>query len=264
MGIDGSTRLYGIFADPVAQVKAPAAFNGILRDRGVNAVFVPFHAGADDFERAVAGIRLLRNFAGFTLTIPHKVAAARVCDRLGPIAAGCGAVNAVRRVPDGTLEGETFDGIGMMRAIAAVTTLDRGTRVLLAGAGGAGRAIAFAMAAAGIGRLRIVNRTVGAAEELARMVSVAFPELNVSVGKDATDVDVAINATSLGLNGHGGLPFAPEQTAPGAVIADAVMEPEMTPLLVRAQAAGRRIVSGRSMLEEQVMAMADFLKMVPL
>jgi shikimate dehydrogenase len=262
--IGGSTRLFGIFADPISQVKAPGAFNAILHAHKVDAVFVPFHVQASDFERAVAGLRVLRNFGGFTLTLPHKIAAASICDRLGPISARCGAVNAVRCCSDGTLEGETFDGIGMVKAIATLRTLDRQTCVLLAGAGGAGRAIAFALAEAGIGTLRIANRSQGAAGKLADNLATAFPQLVIQTGDtDPSGCDIAINATSLGLNGGTTLPFDPLLTGPDAIIADAVMEPAVTPLLVHAQAGGKKIVTGRRMLEEQVMAMADFLGMIP-
>jgi shikimate dehydrogenase len=261
--IRGSTKLFGIFADPIAQVKAPAAFNEIIRAAHADAVFVPFHVSAEMFEAAVDGLRKLKNFGGFTLTLPHKRAAMLVCDRLGPTALACGAVNAVRVEADGSLTGETFDGMGMANAVHAMQALEPHTSVLIVGAGGAGRAIAFAMAQAGVGQLRIANRTVAQAEDLVGALRQRYPAVDVRVSDpNPSDADVAINATSLGLNGDGPLPFDPRRSKPDAVIADAVMEPAMTRLLTLALGEGRQVVPGKRMLEEQVRGMTDFLRLV--
>jgi shikimate dehydrogenase len=260
--ISGTTRLYGIFADPIAQVKAPAAFNGLIEEAGSDAVFVPFHVSADAFPAAVAGLRKLHNFAGFTLTIPHKRAAMELCDRLGPMAAACGAVNAVRIEPDGSMSGETFDGLGMAVAVAKIVPMTISTRVLLVGAGGAGRAIAFALAQRGVGEILIANRTVSQAADLAAALLTHFPAVKAIVAEaDPADVDVVINATSLGLNDQGPLPFDPSRTRPDTVVADVVMEPAMTPVLREASRIGRAVVPGRQMLAEQVREMAAYLRM---
>lgn len=157
--ISGRTRFYGLFADPIGQVQTPAAFDALLDRRGVDAIFVPLHVTAEHFAAAVAGMRHIRNFAGYRVSIPHKAIAARLCDELLPNARACGVVNAVRIDPDGRLIGETFDGVGMVKAIAAQRVLDADTRVLLVGAGGVGRAIAVAVALAGVGYLAVANRT---------------------------------------------------------------------------------------------------------
>lgn len=259
--ISGTTKIYGIFADPIAQVKAPAAFNALIAERGADAVFVPFHVCADSFVEAVEGMQRLRNFAGFTLTIPHKEAAARLCTRLGPIARACGAVNAVRIGPDGDLVGETFDGVGMVAAIERRMALSCNSSVLLVGAGGAGRAIAFAIAEKGIARLRISNRSTARAEELAEAVRQHHPGLHVETGSASPeDFDVMINATSLGLGGDARLPFEPERTRPGSVVADVIMEPAISPVLAACRALGRPVVPGAEMLAHQVGLMADFLR----
>jgi shikimate dehydrogenase len=259
--IRGSTTVFGIFADPIAQVKAPAAFNDLIREANADAVFVPFHVSAENFNEAVTGLRKLRNFGGFTLTIPHKRAAMELCDWLGPMAQACGAVNAVRVEADGSLSGETFDGLGMANAVHAVKPLGPHISVLIVGAGGAGRAIAFAMAQNGVGEIRIANRTLAAAEDLIGALKRRYPSVNVEISDaDPSDADVAINATSLGLNDNGALAFDPRRTKPGAVIADVVMEPAVTRLLKLAVAEGRQVVPGKRMLDEQVREMAKFLR----
>jgi shikimate dehydrogenase len=261
--ISGRTRFYGIFADPIGHVQAPAAFNALLDRRGVDAVFVPLHVPAEHFAAAVAGLRHIRSFAGYTLTMPHKAMAVRQCDALLPNARACGAVNAVRIDPDGRLIGEIYDGVGMVKAITAHRALDATTRVLLVGAGGAGRAIAVAIALAGVGSLAIANRTRDKADDLAEMVRRAVPACVVEAGTaiDPAAFDLVINAISLGLNGQGPMPVDVSRVSGTALVADVVTVPELTPLLHAAQARGLGIVCGREMLTQCVEAMADFLGM---
>lgn len=258
--ISGKTRLYGVFADPVDHLRAPAVLNALLDQRGVDAVFVALHVSAEHFATAVAGMRHLRNFAGYGISIPHKAMAGRLCDELLANARACGVVNVIRIAPDGRWVGETFDGVGMVKALAAQRTLDTNTRVLVVGAGGVGRAIAVALALAGVGYLAIVNRTQAKAEDLVHTVQCAAPACAVEAGSavDPAAFDIVINATSLGLNGQGPLPFEVARVSRRALVAEVVMVPELTPLLRAAQARGLGIVRGREMQTLQVEAMADF------
>lgn len=259
--ISGSTRLYGLFADPVDHLKAPEIINPILAKRGIDAVIVALHVTAEDLEIAVAGMKLIRNFAGYGVSIPHKESAARLCDELMPNARACGVVNNIRVDPDGRWIGEVFDGIGMVRAIAAQRPLDSNVRVLLVGAGGVGRAIAVALGLAGVGYLAITNRTQAKADDLAHTVRIAAPECEVESGSafDLSAFDIVINATSLGLNGHGPLPVDVSRVSETALVAEVVMVPELTPLLRAAQKRGLGIVYGREMLAQQAEAGMNFL-----
>jgi shikimate dehydrogenase len=135
--------------------------------------------------------------------------------------------------------------------------------VLLVGAGGVGRAIAVAMALAGAGYLAITNRTQVRADELARTVRRAAPVCAVEAGAvfDLGAFDIVINATSLGLNGQGALPVEVSRLSGTALVADAVMMPEITPLLQAAHRRGLGIVRGREMGIQQVEIYADFLGM---
>jgi shikimate dehydrogenase len=142
--ISGKTRLYGLFADPVEHLQVPGLFNALLAQRGIDAVVVPLHVTAEHLATIVTGMRHLRNFAGYGVSMPHKGMAASLCDELMPNARACGVVNHIRVDPDGRWIGETLDGVGMVKALQAQRTLDAHTRVLLVGAGGTGRAIASA------------------------------------------------------------------------------------------------------------------------
>ena len=179
--LSGKTRFYGLFADLVDHLQTPAVLNTVLDQHGLDAVWVVLHVTAEHFAAAVAGMRHLRNFAGYGVSIPHKPMAARLCDELLPNARACGVVNVIRVAPDGRWIGETLDGVGMVKALTAQRTLDTNTRVLLVGAGGVGRAIAVAVALAGVGHVAIVNRTPAKAEEVAHTVRRAAPACTVEV-----------------------------------------------------------------------------------
>ena len=261
--ISGRTRLYGLFADPVEHLQTPAVLNELLNRRGVDAVFVPLHVAPEHLAAAVSGMRHLRNFAGFGVSIPHKAEAAGLCDELLPNAGACGVVNTVRIDLDGRLIGESFDGVGMVKAIKRQRVLDADTRVLQIGAGGVGRAIAVAMALAGVGYLAIANRTRSKADDLAHTVRRAAPACVAESGSafDPADFDIVVNATSLGLNGQGPMPIEVSRVSGTALVAEVVMVPEVTPMLHAALERGLGVVNGREMLIQQVETIADFLGM---
>ena len=234
--VSTTTRLYGHFAHQTEHRPQPvvAVVNALLDQRGVDALWMPLQVSAEHFAAAVAGLRHLRDFAGFTVTMPHKVTAARLCDVLLPNAQACGVVNAVRIDPDGRLIGETFDGVGMVHALAAHRAVDATTRVLLVGAGGVGQAIAVALALAGVGSLVITNRTQAKADDLVHKVRRAAPACAVETNTacDPAGFDIVINATSLGFgDGQGPLPIDVARVSDAALVADVVSVPEYTPLL---------------------------------
>ena len=163
-GITGRTRVYGILADPIYHVKAPAVMGALFARHGVDGVLVPLHVTADGLAAVMDGLRHLRNFGGFIATVPHKTTMTGLCDALTREAEQIGAVNCVRREADGRMIGTMLDGIGFVEALRASGLEPRGRNAALAGAGGAASAIAFALAEAGVARLTILNRTAGRAQ----------------------------------------------------------------------------------------------------
>ena len=143
-----TTRLYGHFAYATIQrpMPVPPLMNALLARRGVDAIYVPFQVAPEHVAAVIAGMRHLRDFAGFCVAMPHKAAVAQLCDVLLPNAQACGVVNAVRIDPDGRFIGETFDGVGMVHALTAHRALDAATRVLLVGAGGRDRPLPWPLA----------------------------------------------------------------------------------------------------------------------
>ena len=259
-----TTHLYGHFAYSTVQrpMPVPALMNALLERRGVDAIYVPLQVAPEHVAAAIAGMRHLRDFAGFCVTMPHKAAVAQLCDVLLPNAQACGVVNAVRIDPNGQFIGETLDGVGMVHALTAHRALDAATRVLLVGAGGVGQAIAVALALAGVGYITITNRTQAKPDDLAHRVRRGPPLVRLKPALlSPTGFDIVINATSLGQNGQGPLPFEVSQVSETALVADVVPVPERTPLLEAAQARGLGIVRGIEMLTPRIETAADFLGM---
>lgn len=259
MEITGSTTVFAIAADPIAHVRTPQRLNALLRERAVDGVMVPFHVAAAGLPGLFAGLRGLANLGGIVVTVPHKESAAALCDALTPAAQLIGAVNAVR-LQDGCLTGGNFDGLGFVAGLRSQGHDPAGRHVYLAGLGGAGKAIACAIADTGPASLSLYNRSSAKAEAFAERLAQHYPALAIHVaGPRPESCDIAINATSLGLDDTDPLPFQLDALAPGAVVADAVMSRVDTPLLRAAAARGCRTHPGLYMLEGQITEIARFL-----
>jgi shikimate dehydrogenase len=258
--ITGSTRIYGIVADPVAQVKTPQTMRKVFDRRGTDGVLVPMHVPPAGLRDLVQALRSMKNFGGMVVTVPHKTSMVGLCDVVTPEARAVGAVNIVRRESDGTFAGDILDGKGFVEGLRQNGFKLEGLTVLLCGAGGAARAIAFALAQAGIRKLSIHNRTQAAAQQILHGVKTLYPAVETELGsEDPSGFDLVVNATSLGMRAEDPLPLDASRLVPTQVVAEIIMTPKLTPLLERAQARGCRIQYGLPMLECQIEMMADFM-----
>ncbi len=257
VNVGGATRVFGILADPIAQVKTPEAMNALFAVRGLDAVLVPIHVGASDLETVLAGLRHMRNFGGFIATVPHKTAMLPLCDALEGDAAKIGAVNAVRRERDGRLVGAMLDGTGFVEGLRASGIDPRGLDAYVAGAGGAAAAIAFALVRAGVSRLTVANRSRDRADDLQRRLMRIYPALPVSTEEESlASADLVVNATSLGMQEGDPLPLDVSRLRPSQTVAEIIMQPAETPLVVAAREIGCRVQLGRPMLDAQIVLMA--------
>jgi shikimate dehydrogenase len=258
--ISGNTKVYGVIADPIGHVMAPTFFNRLFAERGIDAVLVPFHVPPVALQRAVAGFRALANLGGYAVTNPHKVAMFHLCDEVDVHGTRLQAVNVVRRTEDGRLVGGNYDGAGFILGLRADGHEVRGKRVLMLGAGGAGRAIAFALSEAGVAELAIANRTRANADALVRQVETFFPATPVRLAEPRADgYDIAINTTSVGLAPGDPLPLDVRGLKPSTLVADIIMKPEMTKLLIAARDRGCPIHLGKHMLDSQLALLARHL-----
>lgn len=259
--IDGATHLYGIIGDPISAVRSPQFFNPLFNRLGINAVFVPFQVEAAGLADAWAGIKAIHNMAGLVITMPHKTLAAGLVDALGPTAKFVGAVNAAWRGPDGRWLGEMFDGEGFVDGLLNQGHAVKGRCVQLVGTGGAGAAIAFALARVGVACLALDDFDTHKRDQLVRRLKELYPAVDVVCASGAlpgNTFDMVINATPMGMNASDPLPFEPAEFARHTLVVDIITKPELTPLLMRAQSLGQAIHSGRHMHEGQATRVARF------
>ncbi|WP_367615963.1 shikimate dehydrogenase family protein [Plastoroseomonas hellenica] len=258
--ISGRTRIAVILADPVGHVRTPQGMNVYFSAMGRDAVIVPCHVAAEDLEEAIMGLRRMRNLDGIIVTVPHKKAVATLCDSLTEEARLVGAVNAIRRHPDGHLTGGQFDGEGFVAGLRKAGHSVAGRRVLMAGAGGAASGIGFALLRHGVAALTIYNRTADRAEALAQRLRDTYPSASIYVaGPDPSGHDIVVNATSLGLRQDDPLPIDIQRLVPPTVAVEVVMQPEVTPFLTAAAQRGCATHGGYPMLAEQVALLARFI-----
>lgn len=251
--LSGSAAVVGIIGRPVAHSLSPLMHNRAFRHLGLNWVYVPFEVREDDLARAVEGLRAL-SVRGFNVTVPHKTAVLPHLDELTPAAAAAGAVNTVIHRA-GRLVGDNTDGSGFVRSLAEEAGFDpRGKQVVVLGAGGAARAVAVALAAAGCARVAVANRTSQKAHELAALVerhgaeAAALPLERPALKQALCDAHLLVQTTSLGMAGSEGLPVDADLLRPPLLVADIVYRPLWTPLLQAALARGCAVLPGWGML----------------
>jgi shikimate dehydrogenase len=241
--IDGATRVYGILGRPVAHSLSPAMHNAAFRELSLNAVYVAFPVA--DLAQAVAGLRGLQ-IGGVSVTIPFKEEIIPLLDEIDPQAARIGAVNTVVN-REGRLTGYNTDWQGALAALSAETAI-AGKRVLILGAGGAARAIAFGiLEQGGQGAVSDLDRDKALALSRQMWVEVVAPDYLAEY-----PAEVLINATPVGMEPHtDDIPLDPEILSRYRVVMDIVYKPLLTRLLREARGRGCRVIDGLQMLIHQ-------------
>jgi shikimate dehydrogenase len=256
--ISGATRILGFLGDPVIHARSPQNFNPLLTAAGHDAVLVPFHLRQDQFDASIGGVMALANLDGLVVTMPFKDRLMARLDEVSARARAIGAVNAARRTPEGRWIGDIFDGVGLIGAVEGLGVSPRGLKAGLIGAGGAGSAIAFALAEAGVASLSIMDRDGARAEQLAARVA-AFGPLVPAAGPFAVGgLDLLVHATPVGMAPDDGLPVAVDDLDAATVVVDIVTKLG-TPLLRAAAARGCRHAGGSAMVAAQTKAILAFL-----
>lgn len=245
--VTGATRVAGIIGDPVVHSRSPAMHNAAYAACGLDWVYAAFTVPAGGAADALQAARAL-GMAGLNVTMPHKTDAAAACDELTPTARRLDAANTVSLGEGGRLLGDSTDGPGFLAALAGLGVDSKGRRVLVLGAGGAGRAIANALGAVGA-HVVVAARRKEAAITAAALANGEAIELQ-DVDGELADVDVIVNATPLGMRGEAP-PFDPSRLGVKHVVFDTVYHPTETPLMVAARARGATVTNGLSMLVHQ-------------
>ena len=238
-------------------------FNPRFAEAGLDHIMVPIDAPPDSLEDIIRGLQRIPNFGGLAVTIPHKLAMAKLCDDLGTAARLTGAVNAVRFDPDGRLCGDNFDGAGFVAGCRGNGHEVAGKNFLILGSGGAARAIAAALCEAGAHQLTIANRNLANAEQLVDLLVTDGGLTDVTAQPlaetNGADVDMIINSTSLGLHVDDVLPLTLDHVSKDTVIADIIMVPAETKWLKIAAERGFAVHCGRHMLDYQIDLIGRFI-----
>jgi shikimate dehydrogenase len=259
MVINGNTELIAHIGFPTHAFKAPMIYNPWFEKCGVNAVVVPMGSRPEDFPDFLRSLFKLSNMRGALITMPHKITTTGLLDEVSPTAAIAGACNAVRRSPDGKLQGDMFDGEGFVRGVLRKGCVLQGARALVVGCGGVGSAIAASLAAAGIAAIALFDPHAPSQAGLAERLQKHYPALQVSTGSnDPEGFDVVVNATPMGMHAGDPMPMDVSRIASGAFVGEVVMKTEMTAFLEAAKARGCRYQIGSDMLFEQIPAYLEF------
>jgi shikimate dehydrogenase len=251
------TRLVPILAHPAVHVRAPAFYNPAFAAAGLNWLQVVMDVAPEQLGAVLGGLARVGNVQGLNITIPHKAAAVERCAQLGPHARATGVVNTLRLEADGSWSGEMFDGVGFVGAASAHGVLDAKRAVLLVGTGGAGTAIACALADAGVRELQLIDSDAAKVEQLAQRLQRLHPSLRITTEPRLHEVGLAINATPLGHHATDPLPLDPARLPPDAAVFDITASRD-TELMADARALGLRVVGGRAMVEHQIAAQINF------
>ncbi|ACX72058.1 shikimate 5-dehydrogenase [Methanocaldococcus vulcanius M7] len=253
--INAKTKVVGLIGHPVEHSFSPIMHNTAFKDKKLNYVYVAFDVLPEHLGDAIKGAKSL-GIVGFNITIPHKIEVMKYLDEIDKDAKLIGAVNTVK-IDNGKAIGYNTDGIGARRALEEEIGEVKGKNIVVYGAGGAGRAVAFELAKNN--RIIIANRTIEKAKNLAKEIAeklnkkfgeeVKFSDLNV----DLSDVDIVINATPIGM--YPNVDVEPivkaDKLREDMVVMDLVYNPLETVLLKEAKKANAKAINGLGMLIHQ-------------
>jgi len=257
--IRGTTSVIAHIGFPTFAFKAPMIYNPYFEHAGIDAVVVPMGCQAEDYPTFLRAVFKLSNIGGALITMPHKVTTVALLDEPSPTVQIAGSCNAVRRGPDGQLQGDMFDGEGFVRGVLRKGFALQGKRALVVGCGGVGSAIAASLAGAGLGGIGLFDMSDASAQALGGRLQKHYPALEVRTGSnDPMGYDLVVNATPMGMNEGDPLPMDVSRIAPEAFVGEVVMKSETTAFLAAAQARGCRTQVGSDMLFEQIPAYLEF------
>lgn len=269
--IDARTRICAVYGDPVKHSASPAFQNAGMAALGLNWRYLAFNVRPQDLKEAIEGARRMK-FIGLNLTVPHKLLAYSMLNELDESAKTWQAVNTVRfEAPDSTGQWKGLaefapEEITDVRAVGYNTDADaivrsieedlgvvaQGATILILGAGGAGQTAALKLAASGAKKLYLVNRTIEKAEAVQKEIATRYPDTETVVNYPdrASNVDLVLNATSLGLRAGDPLPFDSNKfslSQAGAAY-DMIYRPAETPFFTKARDTGCATANGLGML----------------
>ena len=245
-------KLFAVIGNPVGHSLSPVMMDACFRSLGIPALYAAFYVDELDSD-----LKLLHKtgFSGLSVTIPYKEMACRLAEQIDKTAEQIGAANTLRRTNLGW-EACNTDWIGALRALSAVVELS-GRNVLILGAGGAARAVAYGLKRAGAA-ITISNRCVERGKALSRQFKSKFIPLNI-VKEAANDFEIVVQCTSAGMGNAEASPVAFESFfKPGMTVMDIIYSPRWTAFSKAARNTGCTVVSGLDMLLYQGAAQIEW------
>ena len=257
--ITGHTEIIAHIGYPTHSFKAPMIYNPYFDSANIDAVVVPMGCKAEDYPVFLKSVFTLANIRGALITMPHKVTTVGLLDEVSAAVKVAGACNAVKRLPDGRLVGDMFDGEGFVRGVLRKGLKLQGARVLVVGSGGVGCAIAASLAGAGIAAITLYDVNDASAKALGARLKEHHPQIDVQTGSnDPQGYDLVVNATPMGMNPGDPLPIDMDRVSSNTFMGEVVMKTEITPFLAAARAKGCATQVGTDMLFEQIPAYLEF------
>ena len=253
MSLTGKARIAGVLGWPVGHSRSPKLHGFWLEQHKIDGAYIPLPVAPEHFERAVRALALL-GFAGANVTVPHKEAALRLADTVDDVARRIGAANTLTFGADGKISATNTDAFGFIENLrhgAPGFVAKRGPAVVL-GAGGSARAVVAALVDDGVPEIRLVNRTLERAQELAKQLGGPVKPVAWSDRVEAQQgVALLVNTTTQGMTGQAPLDLILDALPKSALVNDIVYVPLVTDLLARAAARGNPTVDGLGMLLHQ-------------
>lgn len=252
--------LAAVIGDPISHSLSPKIHNFLIKKYNIDGAYVAIQVGKNDLKQSVESL-VKSGFAGFNVTIPHKEEIFKICDFVSKTAKLTGAVNTVIITEDKKLFGHNSDAEGFLNNLKnSQPNFDlKNKTVFVIGAGGAARAVVYAVIKLGAKKVVITNRNKNRALELiknfADFASAKKCELTFSndFAADLNACDLLVNSTSLGMIGQDELKIDLKNLPKTAIVYDIVYKPLMTNLLLAAEKKGNKIVTGLGMLVQQAL-----------
>jgi len=256
MILTGSAQFYAIVGNPVAQVASPGIFNLRFHNANKNAVLIPMDVEKSGMPSLLEFFRNTSNFKGIIITLPYKEYVVDLLDEVSAISQNLNAVNTIF-IKEDKLVGTMTDGQGMVDAILKKNQIIKGKKVLVAGCGGAGRAIAWALAENGVSEITLQEAPseIEKANQLGDILKLNFPHLHIGIKQSAniSQADILVNATRLGMNDDDPMVFSQELINKAELVADVITSPSnsLSKILTCANNSGVLAVSGHEMAAGQ-------------
>lgn len=253
MAAEQSYKLAGVMGWPVAHSRSPVIHNHWIAEHGLKGAYVLLPVQPVQIESALRSLPVL-GFAGCNLTIPHKVAALNVVDRVDPLAQRIGAINTIVVEPDGSLTGKNTDGYGYIQSLRDAQPAWKATTgpAVVLGAGGAARAVIVGLIDSGASEIRLTNRSWAKAHDMAQEFGGPVRAIPWEDRHDAlAGAALLVNTTNQGMHGEAALDLRLDKLPAHALVSDIIYVPLETPLLEAARLRGHMTVNGLGMLLNQ-------------